>query len=95
MKIIKNLKRGPFDNVDLFGNSNKERKMIEDFKSIKVQIGEKLYRFICDADSPVGEAHDALMQMKGIVIKLINDIHAAQEPKKEEPVACDKEETCP
>lgn len=31
----------------------------------EVKIGERTYTLLCDSQSPLGELHDALMQMKG------------------------------
>ena len=42
------------------------------FKQIsigEVKIGERKYSFTCDSQSPLGEIHDGLMQMKGYIVE--------------------------
>ena len=50
----------------------------------EVEINEKMYRFLCDNDSPLGCVHDALMKMKGYTVERMV---AAQ---KEEQSVCEK-----
>ena len=52
--------------------------MIKNLTALEIKIGERIYRLICDIDSPLGEAHDVLLQMKGHVAKMISDAHAAE-----------------
>ena len=54
---------------------------------------DRIYRFECEPDAPLGEVHDALFTLKEIVLK---QIHAASNeekvPEKEEcPEECSKE----
>ncbi len=35
---------------------------------LEVVIGERTYELSCNSDSPLGELHDALMQMKGFCV---------------------------
>ena len=42
--------------------------MIKQRTVLEIKIGERLYELFCQGDSPLGELHDALMQMKGYVV---------------------------
>jgi hypothetical protein len=51
------------------------------FKSIvklEHKIGDRVYSFVCDNDSPLGEAHDALAKFKAHVVDLINKAEPAK-----------------
>lgn len=63
--------------------------MIKTKSVIEIKIGDRSYSMECNADSPLGEVHDALIQMKSVVIGLMRS-HADQE-KKETENAKDKE----
>lgn len=54
--------------------------MIRNKTVLEVKIGERIYQMECANDSPLGEVHDALSQMKGYVIQLMID----SEKKSEE-----------
>ena len=45
--------------------------MIKTKTIIEIQIGERNYICECSPESPLGELHDALIQMKSIVIEQI------------------------
>lgn len=45
---------------------------------------ERIYRFDCDPNAPLGEMHDALKTMMDIVIKQINDYPKEKIPLEEE-----------
>lgn len=45
--------------------------MLKNVSRLEVQIGEKLYHFVCDSDSPLGEVHDAIAKMKSFVVNMI------------------------
>ena len=45
--------------------------MLKNISKLEVKIGEKLYHFLCDCDSPLGEVHDALAKMKSFVVSTI------------------------
>ncbi len=52
------------------------------FKSkafLEHKIGDRVYAFCCDNDSPLGEAHDALAKFKAHIVELIN--RAEQKPQ--------------
>ena len=57
--------------------------MIKNIAALEVKIGERLYRLICDADSPIGEVHDVLTKMKSHVVKMITDAHEASKPPED------------
>ena len=39
---------------------------------LQVKVGERTYEMECYSDSPLGEVHDALTQMKAYVVDRIN-----------------------
>jgi len=45
----------------------------------EIQIGERKYILLCAADSPLGEIHDAIMQLKGIVVDKMVEAQKAQQ----------------
>jgi len=45
--------------------------MIKTKTVIEIKIGERIYTLDCSPDSPLGELHDALIQMKSFVIEQI------------------------
>ena len=53
--------------------------MIKTKTILEVKIGERIYQMELASDSPIGEVHDALIQMKAIVIGIM-----AEEQKKNE-----------
>lgn len=54
--------------------------MIKNITSLEVEIDKKVYKFICDIDSPIGAVHDALVKMKGFVVEKINEATPKEEP---------------
>lgn len=56
--------------------------MIKQKSMLEVEIAGKMFQLLCDNDSPLGNLHDALMQMKGYCV---DRMVAAQ--KQEEEVA--------
>lgn len=60
--------------------------MIRNISKIEIAVGERIYHFLCEVDSPIGEIHDVLMQMKGLVVQKMNEAHEAHEAmSKSEP----------
>jgi hypothetical protein len=47
--------------------------MIKSKTILEVKTGERVYEFTCPPDTPLGEAHDALCQMKAYVIERITE----------------------
>lgn len=60
--------------------------MIKSKTVLEVQIGDRIYRMDCDPDSPLGEVHDALTQMRACVVQKIVDIDKSKEEPKDESV---------
>lgn len=58
--------------------------MIKQKTIIEVKIGDRIYELSCNGDSPLGELHDALMQMKGFCVERM------VQAQKEEQEAADK-----
>ena len=56
--------------------------MIKNKTILEVKIGERTYQMECFPDSPLGELHDALSQMKGYVIDRMKDVEKKQEEEK-------------
>jgi hypothetical protein len=49
----------------------------------EVTIGDKLFQFLLDQDSPLGSVHDALVQMRGLVVDQMQKVVAEQQKKPE------------
>lgn len=58
--------------------------MIKNVTALEIKVNERIYKFLCEVDSPLGEVHDILSQMKNFVVERINKIHE-QEQKKANP----------
>lgn len=59
--------------------------MIKNLSAIEVKLNERVYRFICEVDAPIGEVHDILCQMKSLVVQKMQELNDAQKaPVKEE-----------
>jgi len=60
--------------------------MIKQKTILEVKIGDRLYEFCVAPDSPLGEIHDAIMQIKGAIVdrmvKSFNDEKEAVEVQK-------------
>ena len=56
--------------------------MIKNLTELEIKIGERVYKFLCAVDAPLGEVHDAVNQMKSFVVQKINEAHAASSPKE-------------
>ncbi len=48
--------------------------MIKSKTLLEHKIGERIYEFHCDPNSPLGELHDALTVMRNFVIEKIKSI---------------------
>lgn len=55
--------------------------MIKQITRLEHKVGDRVYQFLCDNDSPVGEVHDALTVFKAYVVGVIN---GQEKPKEEE-----------
>lgn len=58
--------------------------MLKQSAMLEVKIGDRIYSLSLPNDAPLGEAYDALFEMRSYVISRINDAHKADETKKEE-----------
>lgn len=58
--------------------------MIKQKVVLEVKIGERSYEMECHQDSPLGEVHDALSQMKQFVIQRMMEAEKAKESPKAE-----------
>lgn len=47
--------------------------MIKNLTALEIEIGERIYKLICEVDSPLGEVHDVLTRMKHHIVNLINE----------------------
>lgn len=52
--------------------------MIKQKTVLEWKVGERLYEFQCQPDSPLGEIHDALMQFKGAIVDKMIAAHQAE-----------------
>lgn len=57
--------------------------MLKNLSKLEIKIGERVYQFLCDIDSPIGEVHDSLSAMKGFVIQKINEAEQSAPEVKE------------
>jgi hypothetical protein len=58
--------------------------MIKQKTVLEVKIGERAYELFCAADSPLGELHDALLQMKGFCVEKMVIAHKQEKDAAEE-----------
>jgi len=58
--------------------------MLRQLSRLEVKVGERIYQLSCEPDSPLGEIHDALLQMKGYVVQRIVEIQESEKKKDEE-----------
>ncbi len=56
--------------------------MIKNKTVIEKKIGDRIYLLLCDPDSPLGELHDALAEMKAHVIEIMNQHQKNEQPKE-------------
>ena len=59
---------------------------------LEVVIGERKYRLYLNADSPLGEAHDAVMAIKGFLVERMVQEHKAEQAAQEQQKKIDKAE---
>ncbi len=58
--------------------------MLSTISKIEIKIGERVYQMLCQGDSPLGELHDVLSQMKGFVIDKMQEIDRVSNPPVEQ-----------
>lgn len=54
--------------------------------SIEIKVGERLYQLLVEVDSPLGELHDVLFQMKAHILDLMKQADAPPAPVETPPV---------
>jgi len=64
--------------------------MIKNFTSLEHKIGERIYQFYCDPQSPLGELHDALVAMRNFVISKMQEIDQKKEDEKSSENQCEQ-----
>lgn len=57
--------------------------MLKNNSVLEIKIGERIYQFHCSPDSPLGELHDAIHQMKSFIIQKIIDVEKETKPEQE------------
>lgn len=60
--------------------------MIKNETVLEVNIGDRIYKFSCSPQSPLGELHDALFQMKNFVIEKIIESNKATETNRSDSI---------
>jgi hypothetical protein len=53
--------------------------MIKNVTTLEHKIGERVYQFCCDPNSPLGELHDALHAMRNFVISKMQEVDKKNE----------------
>ena len=56
--------------------------MIKNKTILEVKKNERIYQLLCESDSPLGELHDALAEMKAYVVNLIAERQKLEEENK-------------
>lgn len=60
--------------------------MLKQYAMLEVKINDRVYQLHLPSNAPLGEAHDALFQMRSFVIEKIIDSQKADAPQSvEEP----------
>jgi hypothetical protein len=54
--------------------------MLKNISQLECQVGEKMYRFTCDMDSPLGDVKVAVSEFLKFIEQI--EIHAKQEQEK-------------
>lgn len=58
--------------------------MIKTLAEIRITINERIYTFMCENDSPFGDAYEASKQVTGIILQKMNELQEQQTKKKDE-----------
>lgn len=56
--------------------------MLKTQAQLEVKINDRIYALTLPNDAPLGEAHDALFQMRSFVVEKINEAHKADLKKE-------------
>ena len=54
--------------------------MLKNLTGLELKVEDKVYKFICEVDAPIGVIHDALTEMKNFVVQRINEANKQQQP---------------
>lgn len=57
--------------------------MLKSKSILEVKIGERTYELLCPQDSPLGEVHDSICQMKKYIIDRMVDVQKAEQEAAE------------
>lgn len=55
--------------------------MLKNIIKFEHKVGDRVYHFFCDHDSPLGEIHDALAKFKNHIVNIINENEKNKEEK--------------
>jgi hypothetical protein len=55
--------------------------MLKQSAMLEVKIGDRVYQFNLPSDAPLGEAHDAIFQMRSFIVDKINEALKLDTPK--------------
>jgi len=58
--------------------------MLKQSAMLEVKIGDRVYQLHLPSDAPLGEAHDAIFQMRSFIIAKINEAQKVDAPKEPE-----------
>lgn len=58
--------------------------MIKNKTVLETKVNERAYRLECSPDSPLGELHDAICEMKSYVVQMIHEANAKEHASKED-----------
>jgi hypothetical protein len=58
--------------------------MLKTQAQLEIAIGERLYQLNLPSDAPLGEAFDALFQMRTFIVQKINDANSIDKTKESE-----------
>ncbi len=57
--------------------------MLNNIAKLEVKMGDRAYQLFCEVDSPIGEVHDALSQMKIYIINKMKNLESSPKPEEE------------
>lgn len=52
--------------------------MINTVTRLEHKVGDKVYHFICEMNSPIGEVFDALCAFKGMAVEIMRQQHESE-----------------
>lgn len=55
--------------------------MIKNMIHLEIKSSERVYQFVCTNESPLGEIHDVLCQMKAEIVRRINEAQNSEKSK--------------